>query len=144
MVVLNQLPVLFPNGSVESQIDRLLDDAVRSVSEWSRAWDPSCNVYEDEAGFTIQMALPGLDPQQIDVQIEDQMLRVKGERRVDTSQERTWYSRDIAEGPFSCSFKLPAYVNQEKSTASYKQGLLTITFPKRDEAKPRRIAIECH
>lgn len=144
MVVLNQLPVLCRNGSIESQIDRLLDDAVRSVSEWSRAWDPSCNVYEDEAGFTIQMALPGLAPQQIDVQIEDQMLRVKGERRVDTSEERTWYSRDIAEGPFSCSFKLPAYVDQEKSTASYKQGLLTITFPKRDEAKPRRIAIECH
>ncbi len=144
MVVLNQVPVLFRNSSIDAQIDRLLDDAAQSVSEWSQAWDPSCNVYEDEAGFTIQMALPGLDPQQIDVQIEDAVLRVKGERRADTSEGRKWYSRDIAEGAFSCSFKLPAYVNQEKSTASYKQGLLTITFPKRDEAKARRIAIECH
>ena len=144
MVVLNQVPVLFRNSSIDAQIDRLLDDAVQSVSGWSQAWDPSCNVYEDEASFTIQMALPGLDPQQIDVQIEDAVLRVKGERRADTLEGRKWYSRDIAEGAFSCSFKLPAYVNQEKSTASYKQGLLTITFPKRDEAKARRIAIECH
>lgn len=71
------------------------------------------------------------------------MLRVKGERKSDASEGRTWYARDIKEGPFSCSYRLPASVAQEKSTASYKQGLLTITFPKREEAKRRHIMIEC-
>ena len=143
MVVLNQVPVVFRNGSVDSQIDRLLDDAIQSVNEWSRAWDPTCNVFEDEQGFTIQMALPGLEGNQINVQIEDNMLRVKGERRGGMSEQRKWHSRGIAEGAFSCSFKLPSYVDHQKSTASYKQGILTITFPKREEAKPRHIMIEC-
>jgi len=143
MMVLNQLPVVFRNGSAESQIDRLLDDAIQSVNEWPRSWDPTCNIFESEQGFTVQMALPGLEGNQIDVQIENNMLRVKGERRSDTSEQRKWYTHDIGEGTFSCSFRLPAYVDHDKSTASYKQGLLTITFPKREEAKPRQIMIEC-
>jgi HSP20 family protein len=139
----NQVPVLFRNGSGELQIDRLLDEAIQSVTEWSQAWDPACNVFEDEQGFTVQMALPGLDANQIDVRVEHNVLRVKGERKRDESDGRRWYVQGIAEGPFSCSFKLPDYTDHEKSTASYKQGLLTITFPKREDAKPHRIMIEC-
>ncbi len=54
----------------------------------------------------------------------------------------TWYVRDIAEGTFSCPFRLPASVDHERSTASLKQGMLTITFPELEEAKPRQILIE--
>jgi HSP20 family protein len=142
MVFLNQSPMAFRNGSVESQIDRLLDDAIHSVNEWSQSWDPSCNVFEDEQGFTIQMALPGLEAGQLDVQVENDVVRVNGERRCGAAEGRTWYSRGIDEGTFSCSFRVPAYVDHEKSTASYRQGLLTMTFPKREGAKPRRIMIE--
>lgn len=143
MVIPNQSPTVFRNGSVESQIDRLLDGAIQSVNEWSQAWEPSCNVFEDEEGFTVQMALPGLEANQIDVQVENNVLRVKGERKSDASEGRTWFARGIAEGTFSCSFRLPDYTDHERSTASYKQGLLTVAFPKREEAKPRSIMIEC-
>ena len=143
MVVLNQLPVVFRNGSIDLQIDRLLNDAIHSVNEWSQLWDPTCNVFEDEQAFTIQMALPGLDANHIDVQVERNMLRVKGERKRDAPEGRTWYERNIEEGTFTCSFQLPDYVDYEKSTASHTQGLLTITFPKREEAKPRHFMIEC-
>lgn len=143
MVVLNQLPVVFRNGSIDSQIDRLLDDAIQSVNEWSRSWEPTCNVFEDEQGYTVQMALPGLEAAQINVQVENNILCVKGERTRETSEGRRWHMRDIEEGTFSCSFKLPDYADYEKSTALYKQGLLTITFPKREEAKPRQIMIAC-
>ncbi len=139
----SQVPVLFHNGSGESQVDRLLDDAIQAVSEWSESWDPTCNIFEDQGGFTIQMALPGMESSQIDVQIEHNVLRVKGERKSQTSEQTQWYTRNIPEGVFSCSFKLPAYVGHDKSTASYRHGVLTITFPKREEAKPRRIMIEC-
>jgi HSP20 family protein len=142
MMVLNQLPVAFRNGSVESQIDRLLDDAIQSVNEWSHSWDPTCNVFEGEQGFTVQMVLPGLEANQINVAVENGMLQITGERKPDTSEDKTWYARDIAAGKFSCSFRLPDYVDQGKSAASYKQGLLTVTFPKREQAKPRRIKIE--
>ena len=143
MVILNQVPALFRNGSRETQIDRLLDDAIRSVDEWSQSWDPGCNVFEDEQGFVVQMALPGLEVNQIDIQVENNELRVKGERKHDASENRTWYTRGIPEGAFSCSFELPASVDREKSTASYRQGILTVTFSKREEARPRRIMIEC-
>ena len=138
-----QLPVLFHNGSVESQIDRLLDDAIQSVNGWPQSLKAATNVFEDEQGFSVQMALPGVDANQIDVRVENNVLHVKGERKHDESEGRRWHRRGIEEGAFSCSFTLPDYANHEKSTASYRQGLLTITFPKREEAKPRQIMIEC-
>lgn len=138
----SQLPVSFRNGSVESQIDRLLDEAVHAASGWSANWDPTCNIFENPEGFTVQLALPGLDPSQIDVQVEDHLLRVKGERKNETSEQTRWYTHSIPEGTFSCSFKLPAYADHEKSAASYRHGVLTIAFPKREEARPRRIMID--
>jgi HSP20 family protein len=138
----NQVPVLFHNGLGESPIGRLLDDAIQSVNGGSQSWDPACNVFEEQ-GFTIQMALPGLDVNQIDVQVENNTLRVKGERKRDESEGPRWYVQGITEGTFSCSFKLPDYADHEKSTASYRQGLLTITFPKREDVKPHQIMIEC-
>jgi HSP20 family protein len=143
MVVLNQLPAVFRNGSIDSQIDRLLDDAIQSVNEWSQTWEPTCNVYEDEQGYTVQIALPGIEASQINVQVENQILRVEGERKRETPQGRRWHVRGIEDGTFSCSFRLPDYTDHERSTASYKQGLLTVSFPKREEAKPRQILIEC-
>ncbi len=138
----NELPVLFSSRSAESQIDRLLDDAIHSVNGWSQSWSPACNVFENKEGFTVQMALPGLDANQIDVQVENNVLRVKGERKHEESHGRQWYMHGIGAGAFSCSFNLPEYVDHEKSMASYKQGLLTVTFSKREQAKPRTIMIE--
>lgn len=138
----NQLPTLFRDTSFETQIDRLFDEAVRTVGSWRSAWDPDCNVYEDANNFYVQVALPGMEPSQIDVQVEDKLLCIKGERKSEPSGEWTWYAHEFPDGPFSCSFRLPSYVDYSKSTASYKQGVLTIMFPKYEEAKPRRIMIE--
>lgn len=84
-----------------------------------------------------------MDANQIDVQVEHNVLRVKGERKHEESDGRQWYMHGIGAGAFACTFKLPEYADREKSTASYKHGLLTIAFPKREEAKPRSIMIEC-
>jgi len=143
VVVLNQLPVVLRDGAIDSQIDCLLDDAIQSVNEWSRLWEPACNVFEDEEGYTVQMALPGLEASQVNVQVESRMLRVKGERKIEAPQGRRWHTQGIEEGTFSCSFLLPECADHEKSAVVYKQGLLTITFPKREEAKSRQIMIEC-
>lgn len=73
---------------VSRQIEYLFDDAIRSVNGWSQSWDPVCNVFEDDQSFTVQMALPGLDVNQIDVRVENNVLRVKGERKRDESEGR--------------------------------------------------------
>ncbi len=137
-----QLPTLFRDSSFDAQIDRLFDEAVRAVSRWRSAWEPDCNVYEDANNFYVQLALPGMEPNQIDVQVEHDLLCIKGERKSEPSGDVTWYTHEFPSGPFSCSFRLPSYVEHSKSTATYKQGVLTITFPKYEDMKPRRIMIE--
>jgi HSP20 family molecular chaperone IbpA len=68
---------------------------------------------------------------------------VEGEWKADASENRTWYAQNIHEGPFAFSFRVPAHADHENSRASMKQSLLTVTFPKHVEAKPRHILITC-
>ena len=72
------MPVPFRNRSLDSQIDRVLSDAIQSVNPWSQRWDAACNVYENDEGFTVQIGLPGWNANELDVQVENQMLCVKG------------------------------------------------------------------
>jgi HSP20 family protein len=137
------MPVLFRDTAFDTQIDRLFDDALRAVGDWTSMWAPDCNVYEDDHSFVVQAALPGIDPGSIDVRVEKGTLYLKGERKSGQTGNCTWYAHEVKDGPFACSFTLPSTVDHDKSTASYKQGMLTITFPKLEEAKPRRIMIEC-
>lgn len=141
MMLLNQFPAEFRNGSLESQIDRLLDDAISSVNGGSRPWTPAYNVFEDAQGLTVQMAIPGWDVNQIKVEVVNNELHVIGERPAEAAEQRTWLVRNLPEGSFEWSCRLPASVDTAHSTASYTQGLLTLQFPTRDEAKPRQIAI---
>ena len=106
-------------------------------------WAPACNAYEDEHGFWIQAALPGMDRKDIEISVEDGVLSLRGERKDDTTdQTRTYFVREVGWGAFSRSFRLPTNVDPNKVTAHYRDGILTVQLPKREEAKPRRISIE--
>ncbi|HZS11154.1 MAG TPA: Hsp20/alpha crystallin family protein [Nitrospirales bacterium] len=123
-------------------VDRLLDDAVRAMRGRS-VWAPSCNAYEDEHGFWIQAALPGMDRKDIEISVEDGVLSLRGERKDDmTDETRTYFVREVGWGAFSRSFRPPTNVDPNKVTAHYRDGILTVQLPKREEAKPRRISIE--
>jgi HSP20 family protein len=137
------MPVLFRDSSFDTQIDRLFNEALSAVGGWTASWTPECNVYEDDKTYFVQLALPGIDASRIDVQVSNGILSVKGERKYEGADGRTWYLHEVKDGAFSCSFRLPAYVDHDQSTASYKQGMLTISFPKHEEARTRRIMIEC-
>lgn len=133
--------VLVPN--LETQIDRLFDEAFRSAGR--KSWTPACNAYEDEQGFSLQLALPGWAAQEIEVQVEDGVLTVKGERKAEAAESsRTYHLREMGWGAFSRSFTLPSYVEDGKASASFQQGILSIHLPKREEARPRRIMVETH
>jgi HSP20 family protein len=126
----------------DQQIDRLLDEALRAFGASTNQWVPACNVWENENGFYLQMALPGWEPKDITLEVTNQVLTVKGERAVETSESQKYHLREIAEGQFTRLFRLPTFVDQAKASATHKHGLLTISFPKREEAKPRQIMIE--
>jgi HSP20 family protein len=121
-------------------VDRWLQDTLRSTNV--AGWAPPCNAYEDEHGFHIEVALPGVDRQDMNILFEDGVLTVKGERKEASSQEaRRYFAQEIAWGGFSRSFRLPSYIDSDKVSASLKDGVLILHMPKRDEAKPRRIEI---
>lgn len=123
-------------------VDRFLDELLRTV-DGSTSWTPACNVYEDEHGFWVQAAIPGMDRKDIEIVMENGVLTLKGERKADDSDSnRTYFAHEVEAGKFSRSFRLPSNVDPSKVSASYKDGMLTISLPKRDEAKPRRILIE--
>jgi HSP20 family protein len=121
-------------------VDRLLNETLRSMN--GAGWAPPCNAYEDEHGFHAEVALPGLDRRDIEILIEDGVLMVKGERKGENPENaRRYFAQEIGWGTFSRSFRLPTYVDPEKVSASYKEGILTLAMPKREEAKARKIEI---
>lgn len=129
------IPTVF-NG----QIDQLLDEAMRGLSRDS-AWTPASNVWEDEKGFHVQLALPGWDTKDVSIQVEKQLLTVTGAHQPAHDATRKVYQWEIPNGQFVGRYRLPSFVQQEQASATYKDGVLTISFPKREEAKARRIEI---
>ena len=126
----------------DRQVDRLFNEAVRAFDAGDQTWVPASNAWEDDNGFYIQMALPGWDPKDITLEVNNQILAVKSERNVQLKDSGKYHVREIADGRFTRLFRLPSFVEHDKAFATHKHGLLTITFPKREEAKCRRIMIE--
>ena len=124
----------------ERQIDRIFDEVLHGLETSSQNWVPACNVWEDENGFYVQVALPGWEPKEISLEVKEKMLTVKGERSGE--ETRRYHLQEIARGNFARLFTLPASIDHEKARAVHANGLLTISFPKREEAKARRILIE--
>lgn len=121
-------------------VDRLLHETLRGMN--ATGWAPPCNAYEDEHGFHIEMALPGVDRQDMNILFEDGVLTVKGERKEATTETaRRYFAHEMGWGEFSRSFRLPSYIDPDKVSATYKDGVLVLGLPKREEAKPRRIEI---
>lgn len=125
----------------EAQIDRLLEEVLQNFESSGSSWVPPCNVWEDENGFYVQAALAGWEANQIGVEVNNQILTVKGERAADSGAGR-YHLQEIGPRRFARVFQLPTFVDQEKATATHKNGMLTITLPKREEAKSRQIQIE--
>jgi HSP20 family protein len=125
------------------QIDKFFNDALRTVAGASRAWVPASNVYEDEQGYHVEVAVPGIQAKDIEIVAEDGVLTLKGERKSETeTADRTYLMRELGWGSFSRSFALPSNVDGNQASAVYKDGILFVSLPKREEAKPRRITIE--
>jgi len=127
----------------DMQIDRLFDETVRAAGRKAAAWVPACNAWEDGERFALELALPGWEPTDVKITAEDGVVTVEGTRRGEQPEsDRSYFMRELSGGAFSRSFTLPSHVDAEKATASYKHGVLSIEFPKREEAKPRQITIE--
>lgn len=109
----------------------------------SATWRPSVNVYEDKEKLSIEAQLPGIDLKDVNLTVTDHTLKIEGERKVEHDDNKDGYHfREAQYGTFSRTFTLPSYVDAEKVKASYDRGVLTVSVPKQEKAKPRQIEIE--
>ncbi len=108
----------------------------------SRSWVPPVDVQETEDGYKLQAELPGLTKDDVQITLENNVLRLSGERKLEKDVQKEGYHRiERTYGSFARSFALPHQVNGEGVQAAFENGVLTITVPKAETAKSRKIAI---
>jgi len=107
------------------------------------SWNPSVDIFENENEVVVKAELPGMDPKSIDVRLENNVLTLKGERHFEKEAKEENYHRVEREyGSFSRAFSLPMAVREDRITAEYKDGVLKILLPKKEEMKPKTIKVE--
>ncbi len=114
--------------------------------DFSGIWSPPVDIFDNEGEIVLKAELPGLEKEEIDINVEDNLLTVSGERKrekeVNGKNDKGVFRSERVYGSFNRSFTLPSSVAADKINASYKDGVLTLTLPKAEEAKPRQITIE--
>ena len=129
---------------LQSEINRLfdLDYTDRSTGIFDRATSPAIDVVEQNDGFTVFCDLPGVDQKDIDVSIGNNVLTVKGEKKMPARSDKAkFFRKDEWVGSFQRTLALPATVDAEKITADLTDGVLQIHLAKREEVKPRQISV---
>jgi len=108
-----------------------------------RSWVPAVDVYEtDDHALVVSAELPGIESKDVSVALENGVLTITGERKVDTEVDRErWYRSERAYGTFRRSFTLPRTVDVGAVTAEHKNGTLRVRLPLKEEAKPHRITV---
>lgn len=108
----------------------------------NRTWMPPVDIQETGDSYRLQAELPGLTKDDINITLENNILRLSGERKFEKDVKKESYHRvERTYGTFTRSFALPSQVNAEGVQAAFENGVLTITVPKAEQAKPRKIAI---
>lgn len=122
-------------ANLQDELDRLFESPLT-------AWAPALDVHEDKNSFSVRVELPGLKREDIEVSLHDGALVISGERKAETVSEDTEvHRRERYYGKFSRVLNLPATVAGDKVAAQYKDGILTVTLPKAEEAKPKAITV---
>lgn len=107
------------------------------------AWSPAVDIYETENEVVIKAELPGLNQEDIDIQVSDNTLTIKGERKQESTVKKENFHRiERVYGSFQRTFTLPHTIKQEDIRATYKSGLLTLNLPKVEETKPKQIKVK--
>jgi len=114
----------------------------RSQESNLSAWAPAVDILENEHELVVKADLPDVKPEELDIRVENNILTIRGERKFEKKVDEKNYLRvERSYGSFSRSFSLANTVNSEAIKADYKDGVLTLTIPKREEAKPKQIKV---
>jgi HSP20 family protein len=127
------------NRLFKGNLGRTFDDEGIARGSWS----PSVDIYENKDQIVLEAELPGMKRADFDVSVENNVITLRGERQFEKKEDADNYHRvERAYGSFTRSFTLPNTVSTEGATAEYRNGVLRVTLPKREETKARRIEIK--
>lgn len=136
--------------SLREAMNNLLEESYlrpRSMADGVSAAGLAVDVWETGDAFVVQASVPGVKPEDVDISILGDTLRIRGERREeierqnDGSEQGRWLVRERLSGAFERTIGLPARVKVDAATADFRDGVLAVTLPKSDEAKPRAIPV---
>jgi len=135
-------------ATLQDRFDRLFRESLEGLRPWSRetlqgtSWSPAVDIVETENDIVLRADLPGIDPRDVDIQVENGTLTLKGERKFESDVKEDDYRRvERVYGSFLRSFALPSTVDADKVEAEYRNGVLELKLPKRPEAKPKQIKV---
>ncbi len=123
--------------TLQDQVNRLFNNVLERTGDESSltAWAPSVDIYETEHELVVKADLPEVDPKDLDIRVENNILTIRGERKFEKNVNQDNYLRvERAYGSFARSFTLAI-------KADYQNGVLTLTIPKKEEAKPKQIKV---
>ena len=131
--------------SLQDRMNRLFQEQYggqRDEDLTTSAFAPPVDIYEDEHNLTLKLEVPGIDEKDIDIRVENNVLTVRGERKLEKEEkEENFHRVERRYGSFVRAFTLPNTVDMDSAKANYDKGVLKITLAKRAEAKPKQIKI---
>jgi len=132
-----------PFRELEDRMNRLFG-AVAADPEWNvGAWSPAVDIREDAEKYVVSADLPGLKKEDISISVMDDVLTLKGERKHEAENKGEGFHRiERAYGTFQRNFRIPGGVDANRVEASFEQGVLTISLPKPETAKPKTIEVK--
>jgi HSP20 family protein len=146
MTVLTRWEPFRELSTLQDRINRAFRESYReggqNESLTTSSFAPAVDVYEDEHNVTLKIEVPGIDEKDINVNLENNTLTVRGERKIEKEEKEENFRRVESQyGSFTRTFTLPTTVDSEKVSATYDKGVLKIALPKKAEAKPKQIKV---
>ena len=129
-------------ADIQDEMNRLFETSLRRHGAWEGAFAPALDIVEEKDTLLVKADLPGLTKEDLAVSIQDNVLTIKGERKYDTEKKETnYYRRERSYGQFIRTVELPVSVDANKIAATFKDGVLHVTLPKAENAKPKEIKV---
>jgi HSP20 family protein len=128
-----------PFEQLQHELERMLDTAFASAP----GLYPPVNVFDQGDAFVVKAEIPGVSPEQIEINVEDDTLTLRGERAfAEPAKDAAYHRRERGQGRFRRVVRIPGRLAGDQAKAQYRDGVLTVTIPKAKEARPRRVQIE--
>jgi HSP20 family protein len=132
--------------TIQDRINNLFEGSMGYKDDKSLAsttWKPLVDIFEDEQAITIKAELPEVDEKDVQINLDNNMLTIKGERKLEKEEKKESYHRvERYYGSFQRSFELPTTVDGDNIAASYDKGVLKIVLPKKEDSQPKKVQIE--